>query len=125
MRIVTYDDKIILKGLEFFAKHGVWDHEKEFGQKFNIDAELFGDFRTAGLSDRLEDAVDYTAVYRSISRVMSSGPYDLIEALAEAIASAILSGYPAIKSVKIKVDKPGASLGGVSCSVGVEIMRSR
>ena len=55
-------DKICIKGLEVFGKHGVLPEENALGQKFVISATLFCDTRRAGSSDRLEDSVNYAKV---------------------------------------------------------------
>ena len=41
-------DKIILKGLVFFGRHGVHSAERQLGQKFVVDAELSADLALAG-----------------------------------------------------------------------------
>ncbi len=41
-------DKIILKGLVFFGRHGVHSAERQLGQKFVVDAELSTDLALAG-----------------------------------------------------------------------------
>ena len=51
-------DRICIKGLEIFGKHGVLPEENALGQKFVISATLFCDTRGAGQSDRLEDSVN-------------------------------------------------------------------
>ena len=54
--------KIELRGLEVFGYHGAEDDERRLGQPFLYDVELeVGD---RGVSDRLDDAVDYTEVAR-------------------------------------------------------------
>ena len=43
-------DKIHIKDLEVFAKHGVFPEENVLGQKFLISATLYTDTRKAGSS---------------------------------------------------------------------------
>lgn len=52
-------DCIKIRQLEIFAYHGCNEDEKINGQKFYVDANLYTDVRTPGLSDDLEDTVNY------------------------------------------------------------------
>ena len=44
-------DKIYIRNLEVFGKHGVLPEENRLGQKFQINAVLFTSTRAAGLKD--------------------------------------------------------------------------
>ena len=46
-------DCIKIRQLEIFAYHGCNEDEKINGQKFYVDANLYTDVRTPGLSDDL------------------------------------------------------------------------
>ncbi|MBQ5859916.1 MAG: dihydroneopterin aldolase, partial [Selenomonadales bacterium] len=59
-------DKILLRNLMFYGYHGVYEAERELGQKFYLDIELAADLEKAGYSDDLMDTIDYTAVYREV-----------------------------------------------------------
>src|SRR5260370_4371607 len=73
-----------LRGLRVFGHHGVHAEEKANGQDFVFDVDLVVGDR--GASDRLEDAVDYRAVASTVKELSDSRAYDLLEALATAIA---------------------------------------
>ena len=55
-------DKIRIKKLDVFAKHGVFKEENVLGQKFVFSATLHLDTAKAGASDALEDSVHYGEV---------------------------------------------------------------
>lgn len=55
-------DKITVKDLEVFANHGVYEQENFLGQKFVISAVLHTDTRMAGLTDNLENSINYGEV---------------------------------------------------------------
>ncbi len=118
-------DKIVIKGLEVFARHGVLKEENALGQKFIISAELFCDTRAAGRTDKLENSVNYAKVCALIKETMTKNTYKLIETAAESIAEQILLGFSKIKSVKISVKKPWAPILTNVDYVGVEITRAR
>jgi dihydroneopterin aldolase len=78
----------------------------------------------AGLSDDLAQTIDYGQVFETCRQIVESTRFDLIEALAEAIAHEILIGFPA-DEVTVRVRKPLVKLGGTLRSAGVEIRRRR
>lgn len=118
-------DRIVLAGMAFLARHGVNDWEKIEPQRFEIDVELVLDVRPAGVDDDLARTVDYRRVYELTREVVESRTFDLIEALAEAIASGLLGAHEQMSEVVVRVRKPDVQLGGPLAYAGVEISRRR
>ena len=117
-------DRILLLGLVFQGTHGVYPTEQAAPQPFEVDLELALNLQPAGLNDDLEQTVDYSKVYSTCRQIVESTRFNLLEALAEAIAHELLTGFP-INDVTIRVRKPEVQLGGPLGSVGVEIVRRR
>jgi dihydroneopterin aldolase len=109
-----------LRGLRVFGRHGVHAHEKEEGQDFLFDVDL--DVGERGSSDRLEDAVDYSAVARAVQELSDARSYDLLEALATEIADELLRRFGA-ERVRIRVAKPHVRPGGLEGIAGVSVSR--
>ncbi len=99
-----------VRGLELFGRHGVHDYEREQGQTFVFDVEL--EVAERGLSDKLEDAVDYSAVARAVKDVSDAQAYDLLEALASEVARVLLLRFDP-ERVRVRVRKPEARPGGL------------
>ncbi|NLT96109.1 MAG: dihydroneopterin aldolase [Clostridia bacterium] len=118
-------DKITLKNLVFFGHHGVLDEEKTLGQKFYVDLELFLDLKQAGISDNLEETVNYADVYQLVKKLVTEFRFNLIEALAESIANRILLNFEKIQEVKVAIRKPEAPVPGIFDYMAVEIRRKR
>lgn len=118
-------DRILLDGMTFEARHGVYDHEKATAQRFEVDVELLLDLQPAGLEDDLERTLDYGRVYETVRTIVESTTFNLIEALAEAIAHELLADYPALEELEVRVRKPDIKLGGPLRSAGVQIRRRR
>ncbi|MES2209282.1 MAG: dihydroneopterin aldolase [Chloroflexota bacterium] len=118
-------DRIVLTDMVFQARHGVFDHEKATAQRFEIDAELFIDLQPAGLEDDLARTLDYGRVYETVRTIVESTTFNLIEALAEAIAHELLADFPALEEVVLRVRKPQVQLGGPLAHASVEIRRRR
>src|SRR3954462_10695610 len=87
-------DEILLEGMRFYAYHGVNPEEQALGQRFTVDVVLAVDLRRAGRSDELAHTVSYSAVYKVVRGIVEGEPRQLIEAVPEAIAAAILTGFP-------------------------------
>jgi len=118
-------DRITLSNMAFQARHGVNDWEKAEPQRFEVDVELSLDVQPAGLEDDLTRTVDYRGVYATTRQVVESTTFNLIEALAEAIAHEVLGGQPMAQEVVVRVRKPEVRLGGPLDHAAVEIRRVR
>lgn len=118
-------DKLLLEEMIFYGYHGVEEDEKRLGQRFVVDVELTVDLSLAGHSDQLQDTVNYAAVYRLVRGVMEGPSHNLIESLAEEIASRILADAK-VEQVRVKVRKPAVPIkGGILSAAAVEIVRER
>jgi dihydroneopterin aldolase len=118
-------DRIVLADMAFQARHGVHDWEKIEAQRFEVDVELALDVQPAGRDDDLTKTVDYGGVYRVVRNVVESKTFNLIEALAEAIAHEILGAHAQVDEVVVRVRKPEVRLDGPLAYAGVEIRRVR
>lgn len=115
-------DCIVLTGLEFYGRHGVFAAERELGARFLVDVELF---LPMNASDELDRTVNYASVYEMVRRVMTETSVNLIETLAVELAEGILAEHPPLRRVKVRVHKPWAPLPGVFADVMVEAERAR
>lgn len=109
-----------LRALRVFGRHGVHEHEKRDGQDFLFDVDV--DVGERGVTDRIEDAVDYSAVARTVQEVSDARAYDLLEALATAIADELLRRFDA-ERVLVRVTKPGVRPGGLDGVAGVSVSK--
>ena len=116
-------DSIRIRNLEVFGHHGVYREENKLGQKFIVCADLYMDTRTAGLSDDIEQSVNYGEVCRLIDKHMREKTFYLIEAAAEDLAKAILLKFDRIERVELEVKKPWAPIGLPIEEVSVKIDR--
>jgi dihydroneopterin aldolase len=109
-----------LHGLRVFGRHGVRPEERERGQDFLFDVEL--EVGERGSSDRLEDAVDYGAVARAVREVSDARAYDLLEALALAVADELRARF-LVDRVRVRVAKPEVRPGGLEGTATVSVAR--
>lgn len=116
-------DRIFVKGLESYCLIGIQGWEREVKQKVLVDLVMECDCAAAGASDQLDDALDYRAVSKRVLSLVGDSSFMLVEALAEAVAGAVLSDFPRADAVTVRVCKPGAVRW--SETVGVEVTRRR
>jgi dihydroneopterin aldolase len=114
---------IFIEGLEVYGHHGVAPEEKVLGQRFLFDVRLTVEDYPAALTDRVEDAVDYTEVIDLVIDIATTESYSLLERLARVTAEAILKRFP-VDEVWVHVVKPqppvACSLTGVSAAIELQ-----
>lgn len=116
-------DKIIMSNMAFFGTHGVLEEENRLGQKFFVDADLFLNTKSAGMSDDINESVSYADVYLVIKKIVEEKEFNLLEALAETIASEVLTTFKLIEGIRVLIKKPEAPVPGIFDFFGVEIYR--
>lgn len=115
-------DRVCLEGLELQAPIGVYEHERGKTQRLVISVIVECDLKPGAASDQLDDTMDYDGLATICREVVSDRHHDLIETVAERIASRVLRGSTA-QTVEVRVEKPGAVR---DCrTVAVEIRRVR
>jgi dihydroneopterin aldolase len=118
-------DRIVLAGLVAEGRHGVHDWEREGPQPFIVDVELHLDLRPAGTTDDLALTADYSAVARRVRATVETRSFRLVEALAEAIATALLTDWSIAEEVVVRISKPAVETAGSPDGPMVEIHRRR
>src|SRR5688572_23199852 len=103
--------RIALEGLEFHAFHGVYPHERESGNWFEVDVAVETEFSQAAKSDSLSGTVDYEALYRIVKSEMEK-PSKLLETVAEKIVDDVLRELPAVSFVELSISKMNPPIGG-------------
>ena len=106
-----------LEGLEVFGHHGAYEEERRDGQMFWFDVQLeVGD---RGADDRLDGAIDYTEVAAAIRELSGAQRFDLLEALATAVADALFERFRP-ERLRLRVRKRPAGLAVRHSAVTVE-----
>ncbi len=115
-------DWIRLNNMVFYGYHGVIEHEKIWGARFEVDIELGCNLQKAIETDRLGDTIDYEAVYNLVGETVTTKKFYLIEALAGEICRQIKKQFLSVEKVRTTVRKPHAPIrGGVLDTIEVEL----
>lgn len=102
---------IEIEGMEFYAYHGHYSIEKKVGNRFVASVHIKTDCEKAGQTDKLEDALDYQAVYEVIKKEMEI-PSDLLENVCSRILNKLYSTFTSIGEATIKLSKMNPPMGG-------------
>jgi dihydroneopterin aldolase len=117
-------DRLIIRNLELYVSIGVTAAEREVGQRLLVNVEASYALQEAGRSDDLAHTVSYAELARTIVEVAATSEYQLLEALAEAMAAAMLERFP-IAEVRLQLLKRPPPLPIIMEAAGVEIVRRR
>jgi len=100
-------DKVFLTGLRVETIIGIYPEERDKKQPVVVDLELGTDIRAAAESGDIAHALDYHALSLRLVEFIEKSRYGLIEAMAEDIATLILSQYQ-VPWLKLTLHKPEA-----------------
>lgn len=116
--------KILLEGLEFHAYHGLYPHERESGNWFEVDISVETDFSVAAATDELSGTVNYETLFRIVKDEMDQ-PSKLLETVAEKIINDVLAQLPAAMNVQLSISKLNPPIGGKCKKATIMVAKSR
>lgn len=112
--------KLIIDRQKVFARHGVMPQEQAVGAYYYVSVEADIPQTDAVDSDQLTDTVSYADVAQLIQAEMDM-PSRLLEHAAGRIARQLLSSFPLISHVKVRLIKENPPMGIECKGAGVEI----
>lgn len=95
---------ISLTGLRFHAYHGVMPQERSVGNDYVVDVRIKIDVSKAMRSDKVNDTLDYSEVYRIVCQEMKV-PSNLLECVAYRIGDSIGRRFLLVDAIDVKVTK--------------------
>jgi 7,8-dihydroneopterin aldolase/epimerase/oxygenase len=114
---------IEVQGLELIGFHGATPEERTTGQKFLFDVWLVA--HDAGIrTDQLADTIDYTKVVECVREISDGHRFNLIEALAAAVADEIIERFD-VSRVRVRVRKPDVVLEAPAEHTSATVERTR
>lgn len=115
-------DVLRIRNMTFYGYHGLFDEEAKLGQQFEVDVEVFGDFRGWSQNDNQPAAVDYPQVCALVEQVVTKERFGLVEALADRIAN-VLQAELRLQQLVVRVRKPNPPVSIQFDGVEVEVHR--
>jgi 7,8-dihydroneopterin aldolase/epimerase/oxygenase len=116
--------KIILEGLEFHAYHGVYPHERDSGNWFEVDIAVDTDFTEGARTDELAGTVNYETLFRIIKEEMEK-PSKLLETVADNIVNSVLNDLPKVTHVNLKISKLNPPIGGKCRKASISLSKKK
>ncbi len=115
-------DRVFVRDLECRGVLGIHPHERTTPQAVRVSLTMECDTRPAAASERIEDALDYSAVADRARALVETGGFQLVETLCDRLAAACLQD-PRVSACEVRVEKPDALPD--AAGVGVTIRRTR
>lgn len=112
-------DIVYIRDLRIETIIGIFAWEREVLQTVSLDLEMATDIRTAAASDDIKDALDYKAISKRLIRFVSESDFQLIEALAEAVAGIVRDEF-GVSWLRLRISKPGALRGAQDVGLVIE-----
>lgn len=116
-------DNIQVRGIEFWAHHGVLESERQQGQRFIVDVSFVMD--TSRCGDQIQNTVHYGELAQEIVSFCQRNTYQLIETLVNALAEHLLLSYPRIDEISLTFHKPHAPIPLPFADVAITVTRGR
>jgi dihydroneopterin aldolase len=99
-----FPDEIHIEQLDIFTRVGVPEEERAKPQRLTVSISFWPYQQTSDLADHIERAVNYSAVAEETKNFMRDQSVNLIETLADRLASHLLNSFP-IQKVTIELRK--------------------
>lgn len=96
-----------LQAMRFYAYHGVLPQERQVGNYFTVEIEIWADVSKSLTSDALEDTLSYADLYTIIREEMTL-PSKLLEHVVGRIARRLFASFAQIDRmiISLKKDNP-------------------
>ena len=98
-------DRITLRCVRAYGRHGWEAGERDAPQPFDLDLDLEIDLRAAQVSDDLAQTIDYAALHRRVVGIVENTSYALLERLAGEIVATLFEDRR-VKRAVLSIAKP-------------------
>ena len=112
-----------IKNMMFYGFHGVYEYEREQGQKFYLDVTAETKDDKVVETDDIKDGVDIAAVYDVVKDVTENKRFTTLSALGGHIGDRLLGKYGHLAAVTVTIRKPNVPISGSLDYVEVSVTR--
>ncbi len=98
-------DRIALRNVVAYGRHGANPGERDRRQPFEIDLHFDVDLHTAQRTDLLADTIDYAALHKRMVAIVERESFSLLERLAGALLNAVFDDVRVVRA-ELTVGKP-------------------
>ncbi|MGB8839941.1 MAG: dihydroneopterin aldolase [Aliidongia sp.] len=111
--------RVFIRDLVMLCSIGVHAHEHDAKQRIRLNLDLDAVEDARPLDDDLRNVVCYDEIISAVRRIVDAGHVELIETLAERIASACL-GDPRIRRARVQIEKLDVYASVASVGIAIE-----
>lgn len=115
---------VLIRGLEFYAHHGVPPEEQVIGHRYKVDLEIEVD-GGADETDDIAQTVDYGSIAAKVTAISQGHRCKTVERLARLISDKLLEEYPLIQRLTITLVKRLPPAPMIAEEAGVRLTVSR
>lgn len=108
---------IELKGLRFFAHHGLYEEEAKLGNEFEVDVSIAYKAPETIVSS-IDETINYAEVFRIVKDEFSQRKH-LLETCAMQIADRLQKQFPQMEKLTISIKKLNPPITNFVGSVGI------
>ena len=112
-------DIVFIRDLRIDTVIGIYPWERKVRQTVSLDLEMGHDNRRAAATERVEDALDYSAVAERLKAFIGGAEFQLVETMAEQSAALVMEEF-SVPWLRLRVCKPGAVLDARDVGVLIE-----
>jgi len=107
-----------IEKIELWARVGVLDHERKFGQLFNLDILIWSDFDKCSENDDIKATLDYSLIIQKVKSHSKNFSCFTIEKYSDEIIKIIQSGFKPDR-IKITLTKCRPPIDGFNGKVSI------
>jgi 7,8-dihydroneopterin aldolase/epimerase/oxygenase len=111
---------ITVKGIRTYSYHGCLSEETTIGGYYEVDIELYCDFKSSALKDDLSLTINYVDANKIVEEEMSK-PSKLIETVAYRILERFRQSFSVLQKARIEIKKINPPIDGDTRYVSVII----
>jgi dihydroneopterin aldolase len=109
---------IVVKGIRTYSYHGCLPEETLIGGYYEVDVELFCDFKKSALTDDLSLTINYVDANKIVEQEMAI-PSKLIETVAYRILNRFKNEFHLLEKARIEIKKINPPIDGDTQYVSV------
>ena len=124
-RMVVVDMATIrIRNMMFYGFHGIYEYEREQGQKFFVDVSVETKDNSAAATDKAEDGVNSATIYSIVRDTVENKRFTLLQSLATEVDRQLLKAHPQAGQATTLIRKPSVPIPGPLDCVEVEVTLS-
>ena len=117
LKLTKSEFTIQLKGVNFFAFHGLHEEEGKTGNEYEVDLAVKY-IAAVKKTTRIEETINYVRLFEIVKQEMEQ-PRNLLETIAMAITEKIQEQFSQVKEIEVRINKKNPPISNFSGSVAV------